>query len=234
MKIPRGMTLFIGAPGSGKTTLCAYFAKRFFKSKEYKDKNIFSNVPILGCKVIDPQTDMGRFLIEDGVVIIDEGGIEFNNRQYKSLSKDIIKFGKLYRHYGISSFLFFSQGMDIDVTWVRLCDRICLVRKSYIPFFICVQEVRKFIGIDELSKQLVDQYEFQKFGKHLIFAPLCWKLFDTYETPPLPSKSFAIWNNKNRFTSTPDFTPLPVSGAPPERSGGNSVQDVGDSMSPMS
>lgn len=206
MKIPKGMTLFVGAPGSGKTTLCAYFAKKFFKSKQYQGKNIFCNVPILGCKVVVPNEDMGKYLIEDGVIMVDEGGIEFNNRQFKTLSKDIISFAKLYRHYGLSSFLFFSQGMDIDVTFVRLCDRICLVRKSYIPFFICVKEVRKFIGIDEIQKQLVDQYEFKKFGTHLIFAPTCWKLFDTYETPPLPSKTFPIWNNRSRFTS-----PLPPS-----------------------
>ena len=71
--IPEGMTLFIGAPGSGKTTLCAYFAKKFFRSKKYKDKNIYCNVPILHTKIIT-RDDMGKFLIEDGIVEIDEGG----------------------------------------------------------------------------------------------------------------------------------------------------------------
>ena len=196
---PKGMTLFIGAPGSGKTTLCAYFVRRFNKKRKNKGRNVYSNVPILKSKKIVPNEDLGRYLVEDGEVIIDEGGIEFNNRKFKTLSPDIIKFAKLYRHYGITNFLFFSQGMDIDITFVRLCDRICLVRKSYLPYFVCVKEVRKFIGIDDLTKQLIDQYEFKFLGKHLIFAPLCWKMFDTYETPFLPSKSFEEWNNISRF-----------------------------------
>lgn len=199
MKIPKGMTLFIGAPGSGKTTLCAYFTKQFKKDKKNKNRSIFCNVPILGTKQLDCATDMGKYLIEDGCVLVDEGGIEFNNRQYKTLDKDVIKFAKLYRHYGITNFLFFSQGLDIDITFVRLCDRICIVRKSYIPFFIFIREVKKYIGIDDISGQLVDKYEFKKFGFHWVFMPTLWKMFDTYETPYLPSKTFSEWNNKSRF-----------------------------------
>jgi len=189
----------MGAPGSGKTTLAAHFAKVFFKSKKYDDKNIFCNVPILHTKRLDVETDMGKFLVEDGIVIIDEGGIEFNNRNYMNLDKRVIKFAKLYRHYGITSFLFFSQSMDIDVTFTRLCDRICIVSKSLLPYFIKIRTVRKFIGIDDMTHQLVDQYEFKPLGKHLIFMPTCWKYFDTYETPYLPSKDFLLWNNTNRF-----------------------------------
>ena len=152
--------------GSGKTTICAHFVKQFNKKRKYKGKQIFCNVPILHSLQFNPTEDMGQFLIEDGVCIVDEGGIEFNNRAYKTLPKSVINFAKLYRHYGITSFLFFSQGMDIDVTFVRLCDRICIVRKSYLPYFICIREVKKYIGIDELTRQLIDAYEFKFIGRH--------------------------------------------------------------------
>lgn len=174
--------------------------KQFNKKRKYKGKQIFCNVPILHSLQFNPTEDMGQFLIEDGVCIVDEGGIEFNNRAYKTLPKSVINFAKLYRHYGITSFLFFSQGMDIDVTFVRLCDRICIVRKSYLPYFICIREVKKYIGIDELTRQLIDAYEFKFIGRHLVFAPTCWKYFDTYETPPLKAKTFYEWNNISRFT----------------------------------
>lgn len=89
--------------------------------------------------------------------------------------------------------------MDIDVTFVRLCDRIVIVRKSIIPFFIFLREVRKKVGIDELTKQLVDQYEYKPLGIHWVFMPPVWRMFDTYETPYLPPKQWAIWDNKTRF-----------------------------------
>lgn len=197
MHIPPGMTLFIGAPGSGKTTLAAYFCKRYMR--RHKDKNCFSNVPILGAKRLDCNADLGKVLVEDGMIVVDEGGIEYNNRAYKLLPKTTIQFAKLYRHFGIKHFLFFSQGMDIDITFVRLCDRICIVRKSLLPYFIFIREVRKKVGIDDLTKQLVDQYEYKPLGFHWVFMPTVWRMFDTYETPFLPSKDWKVWDNKTRF-----------------------------------
>lgn len=197
MKIPNGMTLFIGAPGSGKTTLAAYFCRRFMRRNP--DKNCFSNVPILGAKRLDCNLDLGKYLVEDGLVVIDEGGITYNNRAYKSLPKETIQFAKLYRHYGIRHFLFFSQGMDIDITFVRLCDRVCVVRRSIFPFFVFIREVKKVVGVDDVTKQLVDQYQYKPLGFHWVFMPLAWRYFDTYETPYLPSKTFPVWDNKTRF-----------------------------------
>lgn len=202
MKIPLGMTLFIGAPGSGKTTLAAYFCQRYMKRN--KDKNCFSNVPIIGAKRLDCNADLGKVLVEDGMIVVDEGGIEYNNRAYKLLPKTTIQFAKLYRHFGIKHFLFFSQGMDIDITFVRLCDRICIVRKSLLPYFIFIREVRKKVGIDDMTKQLIDQYEYKPLGFHWVFMPSVWKMFDTYETPFLPSKDWKVWDNKSRFVCPSD------------------------------
>lgn len=198
--IPTGLVLFLGTPGAGKTSLCAYFSKVFHKRKKYKGLNIYCNVPIIGTLQYTPNEHMGIYDISDGVVLCDESGIVFNNRKFKSLPNTIIEFAKLYRHYGISSFLMFSQGLDIDITFVRLSNKICLVYKSFLPYFICVKEVQKYIGIDDMTKQLVDNYQYKKpFGTHLIFAPSCWKLFDTYECPALPKKQYIEWANKSRY-----------------------------------
>lgn len=199
--IPTGLVLFLGTPGSGKTSLCAYFSKVFHRRKKYKGMNIYCNVPIIGTLQYNPNEDMGVNDISGGVCLCDESGIFFNNRKFKSLPTTVIEFAKLYRHYGITSFLMFSQGLDIDITFVRLSNKICLVYKSIIPYFICVREVHKYIGIDDISRQLVDNYQYKRFlGLHLIFAPTCWKYFDTYDCPSLPKKQYIEWANKSRFS----------------------------------
>lgn len=201
-RIPKGLTLFIGVPGSGKTTLCArakVLHNRTLRRKKHKlGDNFYCNVPILGAYQISPQ-DLGHNLIENGVVVFDESGVDFNNRAYKSLSQSVIKWAKYYRHYGIKSFMMFSQGMDIDITFVRLADRIGIVTKSIIPYFIQVRYARKVVGIDDISHQLIDMYKWRLFGRKLIFAPTCWKYFDTYETPLLNEAKFPIFDYKTRW-----------------------------------
>lgn len=203
-RIPKGMTLFVGVPGSGKTTICARLKQLHDKSIKHKKhkfgNNYFCNVPIVGGQNIDPYKDFGVNLIEDGIICCDESGVVFNNRNYNKLYKDsnVVEFAKYYRHFGIKSFCLFSQGMDIDVTFVRLADRIAIVTKSILPYFIKVKYARKKVGIDDLTHQLVDMYYFTPLGTKLVFAPTCWKMFDTYSIPfELNKVQFPIFNSQN-------------------------------------
>ena len=50
---------YFGVPGSGKTTVAAYLAKKDLKKK----RNVYSNVPITGAYKISKE-DIGKFLIE--------------------------------------------------------------------------------------------------------------------------------------------------------------------------
>lgn len=210
MKIPRGLTVILGVPGSGKTTLAAYFARRARKERAFKKRNVFSNVPIIGTLKIEPRTDFGKYLIEDGMVLVDEAGIEFNNRQFKSLPHNVIEFAKYYRHYGIKAFVFFSQSLDMDVTFQRLADRVMIVKKSVFPYFIATREVRKYIGIDNQTHQLVDQYEWTPLSRRWVFAPPNWKYFDTYDSPPLEVKQFETWGKTTRWEDVAKKCKVPL------------------------
>lgn len=202
---PYGMTEFLGVPGAGKTTLAAYFTKKLSKSydrynKKHSDKKlIYSNAPIYGAVELDPLQDLGSVLVESGAVIVDEAGIDFNNRNYKNLQKSIIKFVKLFRHYGIDHFILLSQALDMDVTFLRLCTRVCIVYKSLIPGIVFVRELSRRIDLDE-DGQIIDKYSFKILGgRHYIYSPPLWKLFDSYEAPPLPSKDWVLWRSSNRY-----------------------------------
>lgn len=122
----------------------------------------------------------------------------------------MIEFAKYYRHYGIKAFVFFSQSLDMDITFQRLADRVMIVKKSVIPYFIAVREVRKYIGIDDQTHQLVDQYEWTPLSRRWIFAPPNWKYFDTYDSPPLEQKEFEMWGKKTRWDETLEEVKKPL------------------------
>ena len=104
-KIRNVLEVYFGVPGSGKTTLAAWFTKQAnkqawpikwaFKHPQYKlsrwilssrfwkrSRGVYSNVPITGAFKLDPQQDIGKVMICEGEVIIDEAGIEYNNRNF--------------------------------------------------------------------------------------------------------------------------------------------------------
>lgn len=266
LDLPPGMTLFSGPPGSGKTSLCAYFVKKYTIKQErlnrrkkklwYRalfrirvlvalhinrvklwfvrlrlklrkdskylrtledvysynvafllchqsidciDPKIWSNVPVLGSLQLDVEQDFGRNLLEDGIVLVDEAGIAVNNRNWKSLSPEAIRFAKLFRHYGIGSFVFFSQGLDIDITFMRLCEKIHFVSK--LGKFALVRPLIRYQSIDELTGQPIDKYKYDIFGVRLVYLPPLWKFFDSYEAPFLPDKQYEPWNTKSRYSA---------------------------------
>lgn len=190
---PKELIVYFGIPGSGKTTIAALFAKRELK----KGRTVYSNVPILGCKKLDPK-DLGTVLVEDGLVILDEAGIEFNSRKYKDLPQSCIQFAKLFRHYNCNIAMFSQDYEDMDITFRRLASKFVIVRKSYIPYFIFTRDLQKYIGLDE-NGQIISKYRFRFMGFHWYFMPAAWKLFDSYESPYLPSKEWEIYDYKSRY-----------------------------------
>ena len=113
-KHPLQLNVYFGVPGSGKTTYAAYLArkaqkesivirlcKRFpcrFTNWILSGNNwkraypVWSNVPIKGTYQLNAKSDIGVYMIQNGKMIIDEAGVEFNNRDYKAFPKTAIRF----------------------------------------------------------------------------------------------------------------------------------------------
>ena len=134
---PHVLNVYFGVPGSGKTTFAAYLAKRCMKKSRFitwaqkhpgkltgkllassflkRSIPVYSNVPITGALQLDPQRDIGKYMMVGGKVIIDEAGIEYNNRNFKAFPPDAIYWYKYHRHYQCSVDVFSQSYEDMDM-----------------------------------------------------------------------------------------------------------------------
>lgn len=181
------LSVYFGVPGCGKSTHAAKIVRRNLR----KGIKTYVNYPIQGGYLFDPLEDLGKFDISNCDVILDEASIDFNNRKFKSMPQTVIAWFKKYRHYGVSNIYVYSQSYDdMDITIRRLANRMYLIQRTFLPCFCQYRRIIKRIAIDDLSKQVIDAYEFQPFSRRFVFMPLYWKYFDSFEHIELPKKEF--------------------------------------------
>ena len=111
-------------------------------------------------------------MISNGRLIIDEAGLEYDNRKM-AMTADEIYFFKYHRHYQLDVD-FFSQGLDVDIKIRKLARHIYLIKPSLLPFFIKRKEIGRRVGINDMTKEICDEYFFVPFltgGTKLIFCP---------------------------------------------------------------
>lgn len=156
---------------------------------------VYSNVPITGSYKLDAKNDLGHYMVYDGKVIIDEAGIEFNNRNYKNFSQENIYFFKYHRHYETNVEVFSQSFEDMDITIRRLARQFYLVKQSIIPYFVTLRKIHRKVGIDSNTHQIIDWYDFglPVIGTKRIFSPVLWKLFNSYSHKELPQKEWEKW-----------------------------------------
>ena len=189
-KIKEVVNIYFGVPGSGKTTFAAWLSRRDLRRKG----KVWSNVPITGTYKLDVNKDIGVNHIEKGRIIIDEAGIEYNNRNFKSLPLRQIEFFKYHRHYSTAIDVFSQSYEDMDITLRRLAQNYYVVTKSRLPYFIKIRSIGRRIGIDENTHQIIDEYYWRCFlFTRRIFTPTLWKLFNTKSRKQLTEKEREKW-----------------------------------------
>lgn len=186
---PSKCSIYYGGPGSGKTTMAAWLAIKYQKA----GYSVFSNVPIKGCFILD-KSDIGRYSIPSGsFVIIDEAGVEYNNRDFarnfsgSGLSKKSgqtfspLEWWKKHRHEGCEVAVF-SQGFDdMDLKIRGLASHYYIVRRSLLPGMISVRAISKAPRIDKDTHQPIDMYDYLPLGRKFIFKRPCWPYFDSFD-----------------------------------------------------
>lgn len=192
-----GISVYFGGTGSGKSTIGVAEACKWKKS----GFPVYANYPIEGTYKLDPLKDLGFNHLQPGLAVIDEAGIEYNNRKFKSMPQQNIEWLKLHRHYKVGVMIMSQSFEDMDVTFRRLAHRYFLVKPAwYSRKIICAIPIRRSIGIDDNTHQIVDMFKFDPlifrlFTTKRYYGPKYWPKFDSYDAPELPHKDFQLWSD---------------------------------------
>ena len=187
--------MFFGLPGSGKTTVLADIVRQMHKKKK-NNFSVYCNFPIHNCLKVD-RSDIGKYEFRqegaDGaLILLDEGQTVYNcrnamsKRESERLNKDEVEFFCMHRHRK-TMVCCFSQGFeDMDKIIRNRTTRLYYVEKSRLRPFVKIRTISKMISIDELQKQIIEGFEFERFSKRYVYGKRVWKMFDTYACPELP------------------------------------------------
>lgn len=174
-------------------------AVKAMKSKRYK--YVYCNVDLKIDGIIRIyMSDLGKFRITDGLVLIDEAIVEgIGNRDWKNIDKRLINFMLLHRHYN-TDINVFSQRWDIDKTIKAITDRVFYIYKPFftgwfrskyyrIPFDIIIPDPKN--GNGEKLGDIIQGYckpsLMQRIFCGKCYRPLYYKYFDSWEAPVLPA-----------------------------------------------
>ena len=181
------ITYIFGAPGSGKTTTGAYLARKWHK----KGRTVYANFPCVNTILMDAR-DIGQFSFENSVIILDECGIDFNNRDFKKglmNDPDRLYWFKMHRHYHCDVYVL-SQGWDdVDKKIRDLATEYYLIRKALLfRGLTLVRPVFKKCDIDENTHQPTDYFVFGSvFSYKWIVRRKYYADFDSYDRKELPA-----------------------------------------------
>lgn len=188
---PSSLSIWYGAPGVGKSTLACFFALKAMAS----GITVYSNMPIKGTFAFD-KSDLGKYLIENCLVLWDEVGVDANSRNFKAnFTPEQIRWLKYHRHEG-AQVMVFSQGFDdMDKIIRTLGTEMYVVRKGIFRT-ITYRRIMKRPDIDEITHKPDDIYSFQALSRKRIYAPAVWHAFDSFSRLGLPQKDFEVWGLK--------------------------------------
>lgn len=189
---PYKLVMVFGKKGSGKTTFLAKKAVQYMRM----GRKVYSTVYVPGVELFDVQ-QIGCFTFPpESVVMIDEVGMVWDNRNFKAFRPEVRDWFKLQRHSHVIVYLF-SQTFDIDLKLRNLTDEMYLCQ-CHMGFLSVARKIKRSIVLvqptGESESRIADSLEFvplwmSLFGaKSAIFTyiPSWVGLFDSFEVPQLP------------------------------------------------
>lgn len=182
------LIMVFGKKGSGKTTYLTKQALKHISSGWI----VYSTVPIPGTIYFNVD-DIGKFTFpKNSLVLIDEVGMIWDNRNFKNFKTNVRDYFKLQRHWG-NKVIMFSQTFDVDKKLRDLTDEMYLL-KNVGRVFSVARKINKNITIqnggETYTSTLADEYVYAPILSHnglqLTWIPRYVDFFDSFEVDPLP------------------------------------------------
>lgn len=196
---PYRLYMVFGKKGSGKTTYLVKLILRYHKLGRpvYTTLSPDEISDTLDYVHFVKAEDIGRFVPPpEAVLLVDEVGMIWDNRNFKNFRADVRDYFKLQRHYRNIVYLF-SQTFDIDIKLRTLTDAMFLVT-SPIPILSVVRRIKRTIvlvqPVADAEGRIADSLEFVPWYLNLFGAkalqftwlPKYAKFFNSHEVPDVP------------------------------------------------
>lgn len=189
---PYKLIMVFGKKGSGKTTFLAKTAYRYLK----KGYPVYSTEKVPGVIQFDVQKIGHVTFPEDAVILIDEVGMIWDNRNFKTFRPEVRDYFKYQRHERHIVYLF-SQTFDIDLKLRNLTDCMYLCTCKFGWLSIARKIKRSIVLVHpqgDAESRIADDLEFEPIIWSLFGARTCiftyipnWiNLFDSHEKLGLP------------------------------------------------
>ncbi len=190
---PYKLYMVFGKKGSGKTTYMTKLAITYQK----KGWSVYCDREIPGCYVFKTE-DFGKFQFpENSLVLVDEVGLVWDNRSFKSFPEHVKVYFKYQRQYKNVVYLF-SQSFDVDKKIRDLTDHLYIVQNFFNCFSIARRVTKKITVVHadrsaQGESKIADDYNIDPlwqcfFGSIVItYIPHWVKYFKSFDPPKLPS-----------------------------------------------
>ena len=188
---PYKLVMIYGKKGAGKTTYLTRMSIKFNR----EGWHVFSNTEIFGTYKLSTDWIGKLDFPEKSVLLLDEVGMIWDNRNFKSFAPEVRDFFKLQRHKKVYVIMA-SQSFDIDKKLRDLTDEMFLLQNLFNVFTVA-KKINKYQTIsnqdnDDGSKEsiscLTENYKFAPFFNWIwTYNPRYFKFFNSFESEKLPA-----------------------------------------------
>lgn len=188
---PFKLIMIIGKKGAGKSTSICALSNKYIN----KGWTVYSTEDTPGTFKVRPE-QIGYTEFEPySVLFIDEIGLIWHSREFKSFAKEVREWFKLQRHRKLIVYCF-SQAFDIDKGLRDLCDEIWLI-KCYFNIFSVRKKIIKNLDVakpkdqssDAANGGFIDELKIVPWivpgARRFVYIPKYEGYFDSYDARKL-------------------------------------------------